>query len=191
MVLVSNTLGHNMRIRILLDTGAQSNFISLKLVKLLGIKREQTKVPVSCLSSFAPIYSKGRVEIELKSQYDPSYTLSVSAQILPTLIESLPNTFIELTCVDELKTQFDLADPKFNSPSEIDMILNASKFFEVLKSDRWYHPVDKLFISDTHFGCIVCSKDEGSHLSSISLNTSLTAPCNDNLDKTLEQFFYT
>ena len=189
MVLVSNTLGHNMRIRILLDTGAQSNFISLKLVKLLGIKREQTKVPVSCLSSFAPIYSKGRVEIELKSQYDPSYTLSVSAQILPTLIESLPNTFIELTCVDELKTQFDLADPKFNSPSEIDMILNASKFFEVLKSDRWYHPVDKLFISDTHFGCIVCSKDEGSHLSSISLNTSLTAPCNDNLDKTLEQFW--
>jgi len=45
-----------------------------------------------------------------------------------------------------------LADPQYNKPQNIDIILGASVFFEVLGNDRIQPVENGVFFQETHFG---------------------------------------
>ena len=188
IVCINDIHNNPIKIRALLDSGSQATLISESASKLLGFKREQARVPISCLSENNLLYSKGKVNLTIYSRYDSNNKFPVTAFILPKIIQSLPQSHIHLNSMDYLRKEYNLADPDFNVPSEINMILGTSVVFEVLKSVRYLHRADRLFIQDTHLGWIICSKDN-THPTQISSNhLQLTDGDSDN-DQLLEKFW--
>ena len=185
LVFVCDSNGKHVLARALMDTGAQASFISKSFLSRLGLKRDQQRIPVSCLADGKLTETQGKVNLSIRSRIDDTTTLSVTAHVLSKLTGDVPQTNPNLTCVDSLLTEFKLADPSFNIPSEIQIIIGASSVFEVLKSDRYLQPADNLFLQDTLFGFIVCSKQDSCD-QQLAFNNLLIE---ENSDKILERFW--
>ena len=179
--------GSQFQTRVLIDTGSQATFISESIVKELGLKRHQSRVPISCMVNQKLIYSKGKVDLTIRSRLHDGKKFCTTAHVLPQFIGALPQRQCLFKGIQLIKNRFHLADPTFDVPSDVNLILGASFLFEILKPSQFYHTGDKLYIQDTHLGYIICNKQDS--CSNLSLNHLTTAPC-DNSDNNLLQRFW-
>lgn len=131
VVEVCDGLGNKIRCRTFLDSGSQLSFITSQCVRRLGLNISNVALPIS-----------GIVQSSAKSQQCCTTRVSscfeevhfnLQLYVLPTITSHLPTqafsvgTFI---IPDYVKTK--LADPDYNQPGTIDMLLGAEVFFDIL-----------------------------------------------------------
>lgn len=58
------------------------------------------------------------------------YTLNLRLVVVPKITGHLPNQNVELEC--HVPSDIKLADPSFNKPQKIDLLLGATHFFDIL-----------------------------------------------------------
>lgn len=122
VVKVKSSNGELIPLRVLLDGGAQLTVITPKAVKMLGLKQKPTSVGLTGIhDAFREL--KGCVEIELES-IAAKFHDKFWAVIDPYLKEKQPTQCIDIAKWD-IPENYKLADPTFNVPQEIDLILNA------------------------------------------------------------------
>ena len=187
IVKIRNIYDELIDVRALLDTGSQPTLISESMLRKLGLKRTQSRIPIRCLDSASSTYSKGKVSLLLNSR-DCKEKVSVTAHVLSDLIKTLPQFDVELTSPHVIKNSFHLADPDFEKSSEIQMILGSSVFFEILGSEKRLDQVDQLYLQESKFGWLVCSKDAAS-VTELFTNHVQIGPVDGNSDKLLEKFW--
>ncbi|XP_031340893.1 uncharacterized protein LOC116169002 [Photinus pyralis] len=115
-------------IRVLLDSGSQSNFIRASICQKLKLNVENANVTVSGLSKLSStIRSKCRVI--LRSQYS-GFQEDVSCLILEEITGTMPS--FRFNCNIKLPKHIKLSDPSFNTPGNIDMLIGSPLFFSLL-----------------------------------------------------------
>ena len=166
-----------------MDSGAQSSFISESLALRIGLKIDRERVPFKCPSSNS-LTTRGKVSFELTSHVDNSVSFNVNAHVLPSIIEQQPQSEVQLKCLNELFSRFNISDPQFYKPDSIDLILSSSILFSVLKPQRFLNRAENILVQNTSLGWIVCNSVQFTS-DQVLLNTIITTDedCNTILEK--------
>ncbi|XP_066261302.1 uncharacterized protein [Euwallacea similis] len=122
---------HKTRIpcRVLLDSASQSNFVSMALIKRLQLTPSKVDIPVLGINQIQTRISHA-TEISFASR-TTAFRTRLSFLVVPKITEVAPQNYFDksnLNIPDELI----LADPDFNVPSEIDMLLGCEVFLDLL-----------------------------------------------------------
>ncbi|XP_013136561.1 PREDICTED: uncharacterized protein LOC106101771, partial [Papilio polytes] len=131
LVDVSQENGQTHVYRALLDQGSQASFVTEDFVKSSGLKRFKINDEVIGLGEESGLRMKNVVELRLRSRVDPHFTMSVKAYVLKSITNNLPSQICTITDWSELHT-IALADPTFNVPNKIDMLLGAEVYSNVI-----------------------------------------------------------
>ncbi|XP_055908277.1 uncharacterized protein LOC129943083 [Eupeodes corollae] len=153
VVQVVDALGKTQRCRMLLDTGSQASFVTESLVKRLGLRRRHARLPISGISFVEAGVTQGAVSLKLSSCMD-SNELEVEAFILKRITSKtplLPFDFDRTLFLDDLQ----LADPGFNTPGPIDVLLGSDKAWSILRDGRRNDGAGNLVAHNTIFGWVV------------------------------------
>lgn len=132
LIQLKNSCGHFMTFRALLDTGSQNNFITDEAVQLLGFEPLSTNVHINGLGGAAAAV-KGHIVCSLGVNETPVVELDL--HVIQTICGDQPIAKLNSTGWTHIK-DLDLADPGFDVPGPVDVLLGADVFAECLLSER-------------------------------------------------------
>jgi hypothetical protein len=183
LVNVTSKSGRIVKLRALLDAGSQVNLVSESAVKLLGLPKYPANVPVVGVGG---VISRIRHQVVLRlasdyanfgSDVDCLVTLKVTGKIpsAPVNIEdwNIPSGIV-------------LADPKFNEPRDVDILIGAEMFFQLLKPAQIRIGEGQPTLYETHFGWVVAGAFEDSNNEAVAV---LCATSEDPLLRSIQRFF--
>ena len=147
--------------RALLDSGSQVTFIREELVQKLGLQRKASTLPIGGIGNGDAEASTEYVNITIKSSYDPYFKLSVTAHVLPQVTGTLPSTVIDTQKWRHINC-LKLADPDYNKPGKIDVLLGADATWNILLDESSQGPRHAPSAKSTVFGWVVAGKVQNS-----------------------------
>ncbi|XP_043496402.1 uncharacterized protein LOC122520377 [Polistes fuscatus] len=140
--------------RVMLDSGAQDSLISEHCIKKLGLKRNRSNTSIEGIGASNVVQSRGSLYINIESKKDSSYGLPV----------------------------FDLADPDFDIPSNVDIVLSVSHLFAALGTGKYYHIHDHLWIIESKFGWLVAGGSFAANFESVLCNSAIVSVKSDRVE---------
>ncbi|XP_011877569.1 PREDICTED: uncharacterized protein LOC105567357, partial [Vollenhovia emeryi] len=129
LIKVKHSDGHFIQIKALLDSGAESSFITESLAQRLKLRRKAAHIEITGINQQVS-RALEKTEVDVKSRFG-SHEFKVQCIILSNLTRRVPH-------VKSDKRQFNipgnirLADPRFNVPSEIDLVIGTEWFWELM-----------------------------------------------------------
>ncbi|XP_028173256.1 uncharacterized protein LOC114362168 [Ostrinia furnacalis] len=141
--------------RALLDQGSQASFVTEATVQGLGLKKINVTNVISGLGDEKPsVFSRSMVSLTLKSKLDPSFEIEVETYVLSDITSYLPGQRVSLDNWVEL-SQVYLADPQFNVPNKIDILLGADVCSQILRNGLLRGPTGSPVAQCTTLGWII------------------------------------
>ena len=138
--------------RALIDSGSQNHFVTERFANMLAIKKERANYQVSSLH-----HSKTRisnlVRATVKSRVG-DFSTELELLVTPSIINDLPPESIDITSWN-LPPNIELADPMFNLPGRIDMLLGAELFWNLMKSGKITLARNLPSLRETELGWVV------------------------------------
>ncbi|XP_061724899.1 uncharacterized protein LOC133530860 [Cydia pomonella] len=114
LVDVASECGQPLVCRALIHKGSQTSFVTSRVAELL---RKKT--------------ANGKVDLQISSRYTPDFTLKVNAYVINSFNDNMPAKKINCNILPQLDN-IKLADPTFNTPSEIDILFGADVFGKII-----------------------------------------------------------
>jgi hypothetical protein len=124
--------GQRQPVRALLDGGSTSSFISESCAQRLGLRRQKTNVEVVGVGSTSLGTAKGFVTVKIHPRFQEmdETTHEVTTLVLPQVTERLPTASCTLHW-PHLQGLL-LADPSYNRTGDVDLLLGADVFWDML-----------------------------------------------------------
>jgi len=137
VVELRNKSGQYVPCRVLLDSASQRQFITEKCVQRLRLSKTQTRSSIQGInhSSAAATHC---VSVHMRSRHTDWHD-SLNCAVLPDITGTTPATKLD-TSKWKLPTDIKLADETFNIPGDIDLLVGADLFYEILESGRRTRP---------------------------------------------------
>ncbi|XP_062712504.1 uncharacterized protein LOC134289861 [Aedes albopictus] len=187
---IINVKGRNnqfYKVRAMIDSGSQASLITERCMTRLALHRRNAKLLVSGISNCTSGETRGVVTLEISSRFNNVPVVQTQAYVLAKLARNLPEQQINLNhmkCLETLK----LADPDFDKPGEIDVILGADVFLSILTVGKVKDENGFPVAINSTLGWIVAGRIGAtvglrSHPAIVSLHTEL------NVDHLLRQFW--
>lgn len=129
IVKVLDSKGDVRSARLLLDNGSSANFVTESLCGKLGLSRRSASSTVTGINNNTTNITQS-CSLKIMSHYN-DYSFTVDCLILPHITKSLPSSYIDIGHIP-LPMGISLADPTFNVPSAIDILVGADVFWSVL-----------------------------------------------------------
>lgn len=185
VVWVQNLYGQFSKARVILDSGSQSNFVSNDFVYRANLRKEKVNIPVSSLGGkTTTITSQVFATI---SNGNNSFSTSLNFLVLDKITDTLPSQKLNLQKL-KIPHQSMLADPDFATPAQIDMLLGAEIYFDIVKGEQILSSSHSLIFQHTVFGYIasgtIKTPPDNSYVSYCGLATQ-----NENIQQTIEKFW--
>ncbi|XP_055526885.1 uncharacterized protein LOC129719515 [Wyeomyia smithii] len=148
--------------RILLDCGSQVNLITKSMADAIATRISPANVKISGVNN-RTTSSLEKTVVKIHSRYS-DYQATVECIITPTVTGPIPNTEIDVSDW-HISPGFQLADPEFNCPQDIDMLIGNGLFFKLLKSGQYRLAEHLPELRDTHLGWVFTGEYEevGNH----------------------------
>nr|CAI5818943.1 unnamed protein product [Callosobruchus analis] len=127
---IKDSKGRWHQCRALLDNGSQSNFISKSLMTKLDLLCSKINIPVVGVGNACTNISL-RTSTDIKSA-DDKYRNKLDFLVLEKITECLPTVAFSRNKLN-IPSNIKLSDSQFNVPSEIDVLLGATIFYNILK----------------------------------------------------------
>ncbi|KAG7295897.1 hypothetical protein JYU34_020982 [Plutella xylostella] len=173
--------------RALLDSGSQHSFITEKLSKKLKLPLIQSTVRISGVGQHVTNSSQ-LCEIAMRSK-SCSYNTMLQCLVLPCITSNLPSVGIDVDslCMPE---NIQLADPTFNIPSEIDLLIGADRFWELLEGER-IRLQSGPYLQNSKLGWFISGRIDNTNLSNKQqVHCHFTSTIdNDSLDMQMRKFW--
>lgn len=179
---VTNNQGVHEYLRILVDPGSQSTFMTEEAAALLGLPRQRIQADVSGLGGESQV-AKWMVEATIRPRFSSTFSLQTKCIILPKLTSTLPSEHLSINT--EIWQNDILADPTYQQPGPIDIILGAKEYGEIIL-EGLHKTDDGLLGQNTELGWILSGniqRKQGKRLQVLSLTTSIEE------DKQLTKFW--
>ena len=155
VVLLKSKNGEYVQCRALLDNGSQSNFISTRLTKKLGIQSQHVNIPVSGINNTNSSINE-KIVTTIKSRTS-NYSKSLEFLVIPAITNNLPTQFINISPWN-IPQQYKLADPGFNTPAPIDLLIGAELVLQILQSQEIIIQNHLPRLYQSKFGWIITGK---------------------------------
>ncbi|XP_056647235.1 uncharacterized protein LOC130451905 [Diorhabda sublineata] len=115
---------------ILLDNGSQNSFVSQELVNKLQLKTFEKTLQISGISQTVSTTNK-MVHLKFFPHSNPIKHFEIPCAVLPKITCKLPQVKINVSQL-RLPTDIILANPEFNIPSEIHILVGADLYYKLL-----------------------------------------------------------
>ncbi|PZC78210.1 hypothetical protein B5X24_HaOG202461 [Helicoverpa armigera] len=146
--------GQTTMLRVLVDQGSQASFISEKATQLLKLQRKTIYGTVTGVGSMqAPI--KHVVQLNIFSRRKPEFNMHVEAYVMSKqLTTRIPHHTMTVHNWQHL-AGLDLADPEYNSPGPIDLLLGVKEYARIVEQDLIKGPPGSPCAQKTTLGWIL------------------------------------
>uniref|UniRef100_A0A182W6B1 DUF1758 domain-containing protein n=1 Tax=Anopheles minimus TaxID=112268 RepID=A0A182W6B1_9DIPT len=183
-VLISNSWGDEVPVRALLDQGSQCNFISETVAQQLRLKKRRVHRPLSGVGA-AVFNVETLVSVGIKSRIS-SFKACLECLVLPKVTARFPAQYIDVKGW-KIPKDLQLADPGFNQPEKIDLLIGAEIFGELLQTGRPKLAPHLPMLLETKLGWIVSGREawKGSHEASATQANCVLAE--EDLNAAMEQ----
>lgn len=138
--------------RALLDNGSQMNFVTEELANRLQLKGQTFETSISGVMQ-GTFQAKRIINLRVKSRFN-NFSESIDCIILPKITQNLPQEFISTTSVT-IPNHLKLADPNFNVPACIDMLIGAELFWRLICAGQIKYSKDQPILQKTLFGWVI------------------------------------
>ncbi|KAF9409218.1 hypothetical protein HW555_011350 [Spodoptera exigua] len=118
IVNVSDINGKLHKVRVLLDNGSTSSFVTESLLNRLQLPHSSTSVTVQGLNNQLSNITK-RCDLSISSLMNNDLILKVDCFVVPQITQHIPSHTINYKNIFEIPPDVHLADPTFNIPSEV------------------------------------------------------------------------
>lgn len=145
--------GQCFKARALLDLGSQSNFITERLFNQLHLPKHNSSIVITGINQ-ACTNVPYCAEICISSRFNNKDLIPLSFLILPNITQEIPQMSFDIERL-ALPNRIKLADQSCNISSQIDVLLGAGIFFELLNSQSISLNAKGLKLQDTKLGWII------------------------------------
>ncbi|XP_062540862.1 uncharacterized protein LOC134208916 [Armigeres subalbatus] len=187
IVRICDANGSSMLARALLDSCSQYCFISSEFCRRMKLAEFPNYLPVKGIGNTGSV-SKKAVSGTISPRFDSisEFEEVMRFNVLPKLTIPLPCEGFE-TCQWNLPESIVLADPEFYHTSDIDMIIGAEYYLDLLQEGRFRLSENGPTFQNTVFGWVVSGRIPSS---SISVPATSTALCSmSDLQEQLTRFW--
>ena len=155
--------------RIMLDGGSQPHVITERFANKLGLKKISVDVPLGAIDNLSTTI-KHVTNAKIKSRYINS-ECDLSLFVVQTIGTTMPSIPIDRSSFSTPQDLF-LADPNFQTPAEVDIILGAQYFYHFMGSGKIPIEGHPAVFQETDFGWVVAGTFNHKHTkkSKISCN---------------------
>ncbi|XP_018376534.1 PREDICTED: uncharacterized protein LOC108769825 [Trachymyrmex cornetzi] len=177
-VLVVTNEGDNVQARILIDQGSELTLISEHLVQLLHLPRRNSFISLIGVGGKRSNRTKGFTSFKVKSRFDSTTEITMSAHILARLTSSLPSAQVPVQNWPHLKG-LTLADHCFMNPGPVDIIIGADFYSQIIEDGLIKGDATSPIAQRTKFGWILSSP------TNLNSDTALSQSYHISVDKDL------
>ncbi|XP_044729531.1 uncharacterized protein LOC123292882 [Chrysoperla carnea] len=153
IVNVQDKFGNIHKLRFLLDSASQSNFITSECCQVLNLPIVKVFTSVIGIGSHTKSV-RGQTNILVSSRFDPTKCYPLECLVIDKITNQLPSTNIDITSFEHLK-DLCLADETFHVPSTIHGIIGASMFAQLLGTAKVIGPSLSPIAVHTPLGYVV------------------------------------
>lgn len=140
-------------VKALLDGASQTSFITDKVAKQLGYKTYSKNLNISGIGNSNTL-STQIINVTIHSTFDQNVEFKVECAILNKITCKLPQIRINENKFN-IPSYVKLADPIFNTPSDIDMLLGADVYYDLLTQGIIKLGKNLPVLQNTHLGWII------------------------------------
>uniref|UniRef100_A0A2H1WI74 SFRICE_041182 n=1 Tax=Spodoptera frugiperda TaxID=7108 RepID=A0A2H1WI74_SPOFR len=156
LIKAESKTGQFMTVRALLDQGSQACFITEATVQLLRLKKSLVSGVITGLGNNRSTTAKYMVTLTIKSKIDDNFQLKINAYVLNKITSYLPEKSMNISSFDWIDSYgLSLADPNFNTPNRIDILLGADAYASIIKEGIVRSPTGTLIAQSTALGWIL------------------------------------
>ncbi|XP_018376530.1 PREDICTED: uncharacterized protein LOC108769819 [Trachymyrmex cornetzi] len=152
---VYDAAGKPVACRALLDCGSQANFISEKCLSRLSLKSQSTNISISGINGTTST-STQVVRLKFQSRLN-SYSAIIDCVVTEQITDRLPALTLDQDKVD-IPRNLKLADPQFFRTSDIDILLGAEIFWELLCVGQVQSSLRHPTLQKTRLGWIIAGR---------------------------------
>nr|CAH7760091.1 unnamed protein product [Callosobruchus chinensis] len=129
LVSAKDAQGNPQTLRVLLDSGSQSNFITREACERLGLRTKPSQISVLGINQIASSINQV-CKVTFEAIHSP-YTTTIICLVLPTINERLPSQDIDISSLN-IPSHLKLADPSYSTGSKVDLLIGAEIFYNLL-----------------------------------------------------------
>ncbi|XP_072400667.1 uncharacterized protein [Diabrotica undecimpunctata] len=152
LVDIFDNRGNVLSCRILLDSGSESSFISEEMCKKLNIKTTPIQCSITGVGQKTTNILKQTVVSVQARQV--SFKISFKCLVIPKITSRIPSNFINTSSLN-IPHNLILADPRFNEPGPVDILIGADHFWDLLMVGQVKLGKHLPTLKKTQFGWIV------------------------------------
>lgn len=187
IVNIEDKFGNLHKCRALLDSGSQSCLISKRFANEIQFKKATVDINVVGLNQ-NPVSVTTAVQTKFSSRVD-NYHQAVQLLVVPEITDIIPHQKIyvdpKITVPGDIADR--LADPFFNIPSRIDIIIGAEFFYELLSEKSYTVSQSDMKLKDSRLGWIVTGTAQTQLVQTVQCKFS-TANVLSQLQKEVKRF---
>ena len=152
-------------VRILLDSGSQANFCTISFARRMGLKLIKSQLTITGINNSLP-QADFSTRVRLHSRYK-NFNLNIHCAVLPSITNNLPAESFDLSSLTLPKGIF-LADPQLNVSSQIDILLGAQYYLQLIEPVKFIRSPHFPIIQETKLGFILAGN--------LPFNVDMTKP---------------
>ncbi|XP_052738902.1 uncharacterized protein LOC128198008 isoform X2 [Bicyclus anynana] len=142
---INPSTNERMVVRALLDSGSQCSFLSASVKTKLRLASQSTTTKIMGIGGQKLNVNTQRCSVRIQSKCS-DFSTTTTCLVLPKLTGNIPKVTFDINHFNI--SNFQLADPTFNIPSEPDMILGAELFWSIIGTE--HHSLDLLVHYQAH-----------------------------------------
>ncbi|XP_029169301.1 uncharacterized protein LOC114939215 [Nylanderia fulva] len=176
-----------MSCRDLLDAGAQANFISNKFVAKLRLKTLPTELSISGIFGSTSVLNR-MTRVRLRSRLS-SFEAELDCVVTDRIADRVPASTLRRQAF-RLPPGIDLADPKFNISSDIDLLIGIDLFWRLACVGQIHATSEHPLLQKTRLGWVLAGRTGGGTSRSSAKLRALHATINNaQLHERVDQFW--
>lgn len=127
---IMDSRGQFQTVRLVIDSGSQTSFITHRCLNRLGLKMKKTERLISGIGQTMFEGAKGKAVCTIKPKDEDSVQITTTAIVVSTITSPLPSAMLPQSIIEKFRN-LELADPTFWKPGHIDFLLGADLFTEI------------------------------------------------------------
>ncbi|XP_055386622.1 uncharacterized protein LOC129615436 [Condylostylus longicornis] len=141
--------------RVLLDSGSQVNLITERLQKKLGLDAIGESLDIHGVGN-CQVQSRSRLNVKIMSKTS-MFDTSIEANVIRSITTCQPQKYIDISQWP-IPASIKLADPQFNSPQKVDMLLGVEMYAECVNGGQLKLGANLPILQKTVFGWMILGK---------------------------------
>lgn len=153
----------------LLDNASTSNFVTLSYANKLNLSRRKTNVQIAGLGQNPVGCARSIANVTFCAQFDKTQLFHMEAFVVNKISSNLPIDKVQQGKWPHLNN-LTLADPEFHIPADVDILLGAELYYEIVEGTKKIGPINNPIAIKSALGWLIGGGKSDASLPSIAVH---------------------